>query len=390
MKPGVLMVTGAYWPELSGGGLQCRTMIAALQDRFDFHVLTTCVDATLPVTGSIEGVPVTRIPIDVSSVWSKVAAAVSTVRFMLRSAGRYQIVHLHGFSQKSILIAALSWLLGKRIVITIHTAGQDDPNGVRRHGALAYWAYQKADRFIAISQLMADEYRAAALPEHKLRIAPNGIDTDRFRPASPEERRGSRASIGASPDVPWILFVGFFSRDKHPDTLYQAWLQLREEYGINTVLLFVGATESAYYEVNAGLKATLLADAKARGVEPWLRFAGEVRDVERYYQAADVFVMPSTREAFGMALIEGMSSAVPVIATRITGVTDGIVDEGRTGLLVPGGDPQAIASALRHLLTQREASAAMGIAARAAVEQRFGLAASRERWAGIYQELLQR
>ena len=54
----VLMVTGAYWPELSGGGLQCRTMIRALADRMDCRVLTTCTDRTLAVEEVVDGTPV--------------------------------------------------------------------------------------------------------------------------------------------------------------------------------------------------------------------------------------------------------------------------------------------------------------------------------------------
>lgn len=384
------MVTGAYWPELSGGGLQCRTIINSLRDRFDFTVLTTCTDPRLPIDDRVDGVAVTRVLVSVGKVSSKIAAALHTVKFLLRAAPHHQAVHLHGFSQKSILITILARLLGKRLIVTMHTAGQDDPEGVRRAGQMSYWAYQKADRFVAISQLMADAYLAAGLPERRLRIAPNGIDASRFRPPSATERNDLRAEIGVPDGVPMILFVGFFSRDKRPDVLYQAWRELRERHGITTMLLFAGATQSDYYEVDAALKAAMEADAKARGVDQWLRFAGEVRDVERYYRAADVFVMPSTREAFGMALLEGMSSALPVIATRIPGVTDGIVEHHKTGVLVPAEDPVAIADALRDILNNRAAAAAMGAAARADVAARFGLAASRERWAAIYEELVER
>jgi len=390
VKPGVLMVTGAYWPELSGGGLQCRTIIDSLRDRFEFSVLTTCTDPRLPADDHVDGVPVTRVVVSVSSRASKLTAALRTIRFLLRAAPHYQVVHLHGFSQKSILISTLARLLGKRLIVTLHTAGQDDPEGVRGAGRMAYWSYQQADRFVAISSLMANAYRAAGLPERRLRIAPNGIDTSRFRPASASERSELRTEMGVPVGMPMILFVGFFSRDKRPDTLYQAWLQLRERHGVPTQLLFAGATESDYYEVEAGLKKTMVADAAARGVDQWLHFAGEVRDVERYYRAADVLVMPSIREAFGMALLEGMSSSLPVIATRIPGVTDSIVDHQQTGVLVPADDPGAMAEALRDVLADREKSAAMGAAARAAIEPRFGLSASRERWAAIYEELVQR
>jgi len=390
VKPGILMVTGAYWPELSGGGLQCRTIINSLRDRFDFMVLTTCTDPGLPTDDRVDGVAVTRVLVSVGKISSKIAAAFQTVNFLLRAAPHLQAVHLHGFSQKSILITILARLLGKRVIVTLHTAGQDDPEGVRRAGQVSYWAYRKADRFIAISHLMADAYRAAGLPENRLRIAPNGIDTSRFSPSSATERRQMRAALGLPEEVPVVLFVGFFSRDKRPDVLYQAWRELRERHGITTVLLFAGATQSDYFEVDSALKAEMEADAKARNVERCLRFAGEVRDVERYYRAADVFVMPSTREAFGMALLEGMSSALPVIATRIPGVTDGIVEHQRTGVLVPGEHPIAIADALRDILNDRTASAAMGAAARADVEARFGLPVARERWAAIYEELVQR
>lgn len=390
MKPGIVMVTGAYWPELSGGGLQCRTIINSLRDRFDFTVLTTCTDPRLPLDDRIDGIAVTRVLVSVGQLSSKIAASLRTIGFLLRTATQYDIVHLHGFSQKSILITLLARMLGKRVIVTLHTAGQDDPEGIRKSGQMSYWAYQKADRFIAISQLMAEAYRAAGLPEQRLRIAPNGIDVSRFRPPSPTERSEIRAQLGVPADMPLILFVGFFSRDKRPDTLYQAWLQLQERHGMATMLLFAGATRSAYYEVDAELQTSMQADAAGRGVDQRLRFTGEVQDVERYYRAADVFVMPSTREAFGMALLEAMSSSLPVIATRIPGVTDAIVADGKTGLLVPAGDAGAIADALRDVLSDRMSAAAMGSAARADVEHRFGLPASRERWAAIYEELVQR
>jgi glycosyltransferase involved in cell wall biosynthesis len=384
------MVTGAYWPELSGGGLQCRTMIHTLGNEFAFRVLTTCTDKTLPLDDVVEQTPVTRVLVDVSSPLSKFAGALRTLGFFARTSSSFDIVHLHGFSQKSILIAVLARLFRKRLVVTIHTAGQDDPSGVRRRGALAYWSYRLADRFIAISDLMADNYRAAGLDPRKLRVCPNGIDTEHFRPASPAERLELKRAIGGSPPhLPWILSVGFFSRDKSPDTLYEAWLRLREQFGLDTALVFAGATSSSYQEIDGALLATISADAEAKGLRHLVHFAGEVRDIERYYRAADCFVMPSIREAFGMALVEAMSSALPVVATRIDGVTDRIVSDGATGDLTPPKDAAAIAAALHRSLTDPARAAAMGAAARRDVEARYGLAVSGERWRRIYDELVQ-
>ena len=379
------MVTGAYWPELSGGGLQCRTLMAALRDHCQFEVLTTCVDPRLPVEDDVEGVRVHRVHVDVARPASTVKAALAMTTCFWRVSPRIDIVHLHGFSRKSILIALLSRLLGKRVVITMHTAGQDDPEGVRRLGRVAYWTYRHADRIVAISPMMAEHYRAA-LPADRLAVVPNGLDTDRFRPATVTERADLRRECGAPLDLPWILFVGFFSRDKRPQLLYEAWTALRERHGVTTALVCVGVTDSPYFEVDASLASEMRADAHARGVEHLLRFTGEVKDVERYYRAADVFVMPSIREAFGMALIEAMSSGVPVIATRIPGVTDDIVSDGRTGLLVPPDNAVALTSALQTLLSGP--TAAMRTEARNSVVARYGLPVFGDRWASIYHELV--
>ncbi len=385
-RAAILMVTGAYFPELSGGGLQCRTMIHALREAIDFQVLTTCTDSTLPVEQAVEGTPVTRMLVDVSRPITKLAAAWQTVRFFLGRSRSFDVVHLHGFSQKSVLVILLARLFGKKIIITIHTAGSDEPEGVRRLGRLAYWCYSRADLFLAISEAMARNYRAAGLPEARLRIVPNGVDMDRFRPAESGERDQCCRDLGLAPATRWIAFVGFFSREKNPDLLLAAWLSLPAGVRDGTGLVFVGATDSKYHEVDRTLAEHIRADAARASLSEQVRFLGELPGVERVYRAADLLAMPSTREAFGMVLLEAMASGLPVVATRIDGVTDTIVDEGVTGRLVPPRDSDALAGALRSLLSDRGAASAMGARARRCVGERYGLEASAMRWRAIYRE----
>lgn len=382
------MVTGAYLPELSGGGLQARSMIRALGEWFDFRVLTTCTDASLPTEASVEGTPVTRVYVDVGRMMTKVAAAWQTVSFFLRCGGSFEAVHLHGFSQKSVLVILLARLLGKSVIITIHTAGTDEPEGVRRLGRLAYWCYSQADRFLAISEAMARNYRAAGLPESRLRLVPNGVDTDRFRPAEAGERDDCCRELGLDPSFKWVAFVGFFSRDKNPDLLFDAWRALPPAVREGTGLVFAGATESKYHEVDSTLAQQIRADASRLGLSERVRFLGELPAVERLYRTADVLAMPSTREAFGMVLVEAMASGLSVVATHIPGVTDTIVEDGVTGLLTPPRDRDALAAALDRLLTDRASAAAMGARARASVAARYGLVASAARWREIYAQVL--
>ena len=387
-RPGVLMVTGAYFPELSGGGLQCRTMIGALGEWLDFQVLTTCTDPELPVEQMVEGTPVTRIYVDVRRPFTKVAAACRTLWFFFTRGHRFDAVHLHGFSQKSVLVMLLARLLGKATIITIHTAGSDEPDGVRRLGGLAYWCYSHADRYLAISEAMARNYRAAGLPEDRLRVVPNGVDVERFRPAKPGERDACCRELGLDPALRWIAFVGFFSRDKNPELLLDAWLEVVPAQGEGTGLVFVGATESKYHEVDPAIAQRIRDKAAGMGLADRVRLLGEVAGVERVYRAADMLVMPSTREAFGMVLVEAMASGLPTVATRIPGVTDAIVEDGVTGLLVPPGDAAALTAALDRVLADRPWAGAMGARARASVTERYGLDVSAARWREIYAQVL--
>ena len=387
-RPAVLMVTGAYFPELSGGGLQCRTMIHALDEWLDFQVLTTGTDATLPPDQVVEGTPVRRIFVDVGRPMTKVAAAWQIISFFLRRRASFDVVHLHGFSQKSVLVMLLARGLGKRVIITIHTAGTDEPEGVRRLGRLAYWCYSQADRFVAISEAMAQNYRAAGLPEARLSVVPNGVDTDRFRPAGPGERDACCRELGLDPEIRWIAFVGFFSRDKNPDLLLDAWLAMAPAQREGSGLVFAGATESKYHEVDPGLAPRMRDIAARQSLAERVRFLGVLAGVERVYRAADVLVMPSTREAFGMVLVEAMSSGLAVVATRISGVTDTIVEDGVSGLLVPPRDRGALALALERCLADRAWAMAAGARAGASVAARYGLDVSATRWRQIYAQVL--
>jgi glycosyltransferase involved in cell wall biosynthesis len=383
----ILMVTGAYWPELSGGGLQCRTMIEALKSQHRFRVLTTCTDPTLPESADVEGVPVTRLHVDLTRPVTKVIAALKTIAFFCRRRSAFDVVHLHGFSQKSVLIVLLSRLMRKKLILTIHTAEHDEAAAVKQRGWLSYWAYRQVDRYVAISPRIANNYLASGLPKTRLRLAPNGLDASRFRPPSGSEREAARRALGLSADFCWILFVGFFSREKGPDRLFEAWLRGQPPGAPPSGLLFVGATESQYPEVDKELAPEIAARAEQLGLADRVRFTGPVADIERAYQAADIFVMSSTREAFGMVLVEAMASGLPVIATAIEGVTDDIVAHNHTGILVPPGDLDALAAAIGQLLSDSSQARRLGEQARKAVVAQFGLDAAAQRWRGIYTEL---
>lgn len=177
------------------------------------------------------------------------------------------------------------------------------------------------------------------------RVIPNGIDYARF--ATP------RIPLPAYDDEALdVLFVGRLEKRKGLTYLLRAWGLVRDAFP-HARLLVVGAggRRLEYYQQYAD----------ARGWREVV-FAGHVSpdDLVRYYQTSDVFCAPSTgQESFGIVLLEAMAAGRPIVASRIPGYAE-VVTDGREGLLVPPGDPPALAVALTRLLADAELRRALG------------------------------
>jgi glycosyltransferase involved in cell wall biosynthesis len=380
----VLMVTGAYYPEISSGGLQTRLMAAAMRGQAVVRVLTTALDLSTPRYAVVDGVEVTRIHLRAVDAGSKVTAIGVIVPELLRLVAWCDVVHLHGVSSKNILVTAAARLLGKPVVLSLHTMGADEPGPVRKSGMLAWWAFRSAARFLSVSAGLRQSFLDSGMNADRIEQVGNGIDTDEFSPASPAEKRELRRALRLDPGRPVVLFVGFFSHDKQPRVLFDAWLRLRETHQLDTNLVFVGATKSGYYEVDETLADRMHADAEERGVADRLIFTGSLHDVHEYFRMADLFVLPSRREGLPVALMEAMACGLPCVASRLPGATDTLITDHESGLLVAPGDVAEFAAAINVMLTEPDRAAAMGAAARAFVSERFSAATIAERWLANY------
>ena len=379
------MVTGAYFPELSGGGLQARAVVQALRQQVNFSVLTTSADPSLPAQSSEEGVTIQRVYVDVRRSASQFTAAVRLALAFVRSASQIDIVNLHGFSRKAILLVALSRLFGKRFLLTLQTGVQDEPAAVRASGALAYWAYRKAHLYLSVSPGLSRAYLDAGLAPSRLRQLCNAVDTARFRPPSPDERAALRRELGLPPAMKLVLFVGFFSRDKRPDLLYAAWSQTAGS-GQPSALVFVGATRATYQEIDAGLASSIRERAAADGFADRVFFVESSHAIDQYFRAADVFVLPSIREGLSIALLEAMSTGLACVATRLPGSTDTMIHDGVNGVLIAPDDRDGFAAAIRLLLDDGERAGRFGSAARQTVVDQYSIHKTASAWLAVYHE----
>jgi glycosyltransferase involved in cell wall biosynthesis len=361
------MVTGAYYPEVSGGGLQCRQLVLALRDRTTFSVLTTTTES---VSGeeTLDGVPVIRVAA-AAGRGSMLRAALEMIRAFFRLRHRFQIVHLHGFSRKTILLVILARLLRRRLVLKLGSVGMDDPVAVRARGWLDAWAYRQADLYICVSPRQEALYRATGSPSERFRLIPNGVDLGRFRPGEESERAALRVRLGLPAAAAVVLFVGFFSTEKRPNVLFAAWRRLTRP----SVLVFVGATSGPYYEIDSSLAREMRDEAERRGVIERVRWVETTTEIEEWYRAADVFVLTSSREGLPNALLEAMASGLPCVASRLPGVTDTVIEHGTNGLLVDVDDVAGFANALDQVLGGPDDARRLGERARKTIEEGYSI-----------------
>ena len=202
-------------------------------------------------------------------------------------------------------------------------------------------------------------------PPEKIRHLGNGIDVQRFNPASltPQDIAGKRLEVGLPEGARVVGFVGRLVREKGLLELFAAVRIVRERLS-NVRFLFVGPVDSEKRD------ALTPDTAQEYGVADICHFLGRRQDMPGLYALMDVFVLPSHREGFPRAPMEASAMKVPCVVTDIRGCRE-VVEHGRNGLLVPLGDVQALAEAIVELLTDREKARRMGEEGRRMALERF-------------------
>jgi D-inositol-3-phosphate glycosyltransferase len=217
----------------------------------------------------------------------------------------------------------------------------------------------EADRVICASEgekeLLTTAYGVA--PQN-VTVVPCGVDTLRFRPM---KRDRVRCKLGLPDDAPIVLFVGRIEPLKGIDVLVQAMARLDTA----ARLLVVGGDAK-----DVQRKTELMEIAATLGIEDRVTFLDAVphSDLPLYYNAADVCVVPSYYESFGLVALESMACGVPVVVSRVGGLKETVRD-GRTGYLVPWRCPEPFAERLELLLSNETLRRKLGREARAEAER---------------------
>lgn len=226
----------------------------------------------------------------------------------------------------------------------------------------------KAPAFVSISQDINDEYSRGGIPDSKIKLIYNGIDTSHFAPASPEQRIHLRGQLGLPADKKLFVYTGKLNRGKGLEMLLRAWKTITEERK-DCHLALVGGGGGQFLSCENELRDF----TEKNGMQDRITFAGFQTNVHRYLQAADFFVFPSENEALSIALLEALSCELPCLASDISGNRD-IVTNGQNGILLPVNDEAAWINGIRDFLKNPATAASLGQKGRARVMDRFSIA----------------
>lgn len=285
---------------------------------------------------------------------------------------KFQPDVVHSHMVHANLLARLIRLTTRlpRLICTAHSTNEG--------GQLRMWAYRLTNSLADVSTnvtnkaVKAFEEKGAVLPGQMLAVV-NGIDTNRFR-FNQDERSRLRIAQHLSDADQVIFAIGRLVEAKDYPNLLHAFSKIKKNQS-KAVLWIAGAGD---------LLSELKSLAASLGILDCVIFLGIRSDIPALLNAADIYVLSSAWEGFGLVVAEAMATEKVVVATDCGGVKEVL---GDCGLLVPTNNPNALADALnKALIMNKEEAQTLGKKARRRVENNYSLFAAVNRWEKIYQQ----
>ena len=381
----VALLTREYPPEVYGG--------AGVHVEYLARELRELVSLTVHCQGADRAGAVAHRPWDLLLDANAALQTISTDLAMAAAVGSADLVHSHTwYANLAGHLAAT--LYGIPHVMTVHSLEPLRPWKAEQLGggyALSSWcekvAVESAAAVIAVSAGMRSDVLAAypALHPGRVHVIRNGIDTTEY---APDPGTDALAMHGIDPGRPYVLFVGRITRQKGLSVLLRA-----AEHLDPAIQLVLCAGLADTPELEAEVTGLVEHLRSARTGVTWIPGMLPKAQVIQLLSHATVFVCPSLYEPLGIVNLEAMACGAPVVASRVGGIPEVVVD-GQTGLLVPPDDPAELAKAIMSLADDKERAAAMGAIGRRWVTAEFSWAAiaaqTAELYATLYAELPQR
>jgi len=387
------MLSWEYPPQVVGGlGRHVAELSEALAEMgHDVHVLTTGDAADTPSGETLRGVKIHRVKAYgpggrdfVESVTHLNISMLEGALRLIRQGYGFDIIHSHDWLAAHAG-KALKHGLMRPLIATIHATefGRNHGlhNDLQRHiSNLEWWLTYEAWKVICCSQYMRGEVQYIfQLPADKIRIIPNGVRAEDFAAHDGFDRVSFRRRYAADSER-MVYFVGRLVHEKGVHVLLEAipWV-LAQEQDVKFVIAGKGPAEYSLRE-----------RAYQLGVSQKIYFAGFVDDQtrNRLYACADVAVVPSLYEPFGIVALEAMAAGVPVVVSDTGGLSE-VVRHAENGLRAYPGNPRSLADNILAYLKAPDFAAYIKERAAREVREKYNWRLVAAKTAAVYEEVLQ-
>jgi glycosyltransferase involved in cell wall biosynthesis len=347
----ICMVTWEFPPRIVGGiARHCYGLSRALAKKgHEVHLVTLDFPGT-PLYEEVDGVKVYRTKVELGHpdfiVWTMLFNHFMEKRIAMASKeASFDVIHVHDWLTAPAGISSKHYL-NRPLVSTVHSTEVGRAQGLHTPGSylidgLEWWLTYESKRIIVASYSMKREIEGHfRLPPDKIDVIPNAIDAEQYK--KNVDRQAIRTRCGVRDHERLILFIGRLVPQKGVEHMIRAIPNVVKEH-----------PEAKFIIVGEGWsKGYLESLTKSIGCEDRVRFLGFLpdQDLVELTLSADLLVVPSSYEPFGIVALEGMAAGVPVVASNTGGLSE-IIEHDRTGVLVYPGDPQSIAWGINKVLS---------------------------------------
>lgn len=357
----ILFVTWGFEPGPVGGAeRQARLQAQELVKR-GYVVTVVCPAETgVPKRHFVGLVPVRRLAV-LRRPFRRVSFLLHLFFYCLLHLRSYNLVHVHLANLQADAVGLAARVMNRPVWVKVACGGREgEAQRLARVARVTRWYGLRHARCVqAISSEIASEMRTlVGVADSRIRCIPNGLDLDVYTPVTAGEKLRLRSQLGLPADAIIALFLGRLAAYKGLDTLLTAWRGAKG-LGENTFLVVVGppAIDAPVDTSTMTAPNVIVRPATTRPVD--------------YLRAADLYVNPSRADGMSNSLLEAMGVGLPVISGT-SGASPELLLNGRAGLLVPPGDPEALCQALQQLLGSPDTRVQLGRLAREVVE-RYGI-----------------
>jgi glycosyltransferase involved in cell wall biosynthesis len=355
-----LFCTLGYAPGPGSGAEQQARLQAEELVRRGHSVTVVCPSSPGVGSGDHNGVHVVRLPWPHRRWYLREVTYLPLLAaFLAVNAHRFDLCHVHLASRQADVAVLAAKRLGCPVYVKVAGGGRGrEISPTKAVKLLTRQAgLRDADTVQAISEPIAQELRAIGVDDSKIIRIPNGLAITRWSQASPEERVAARRSLKLPEDCVIVLFAGRFARQKGLPDLLDAWAATPDLHRAKLVLVGAPAADDPTGPIEQSDQVI---------VRDW------TDDLQQFYWAADVVVLPSYAEGMSNTLLEAMCCGLPVVATTVGAATEMIQPE-TDGFLIEPGDKSGLVKVLTRLIEDASLRAGVGAAAAATVRSRFAI-----------------